>query len=441
MPAIQLPNSWKPRSYQLPLWSYLENGGKRASVIWHRRAGKDDVCLSWQSVAMMQRPGVYWHMLPMASQARKAIWTAVDPHTGLRRIDRAFPKALRSNTRENEMSITLKNNSLWQVVGSDNFNALVGSPPVGVVFSEWALANPAAWAYLRPILAENGGWALFITTPRGRNHAFKMHKSAEENRDWFAERLTVADTGVFTHETLDEERRENIDLYGPDDGENLFQQEYYCSFEAAIVGAYYGKAIADVESAGRVVRSLYDSALPVYTAWDLGVGDSTVIWFAQLSGREIRIVDHYASAGVGLDHYVKVLKAKPYAYELHILPHDAKQRQQGIPGARTREDQLREFEIGRLKVLDSLSIEDGINAVRRILPRCWFDKDKTEPGVEALRNYRKEWDEDQKVFHNRPLHDWASDHADAFRYLALGIPDSQPSKAPVNLVPEFGTIA
>lgn len=162
---IELPNGWEPRPYQLPLWQYLEHGGKRADVAAHRRWGKDDVALHWTACAAIQRPGTYWHLLPEAAQARKAIWDAVNPHTGKKRIDEAFPPEIRARKREQEMIIELVNGSTWQVLGSDNYNSLVGSPPVGVVLSEWALAKPDAWTYLRPILAENGGWAIFIWTP------------------------------------------------------------------------------------------------------------------------------------------------------------------------------------------------------------------------------------------------------------------------------------
>jgi phage terminase large subunit len=151
----------------MPAWEQLEAGKKRLALAWHRRAGKDDVCLHWAATCAMTRVGGYWHMLPQHNQARKAIWDAINPGTGRRRIDDAFPLALRDSTREQDMFIRFKNGSTWQVVGSDNYNALVGSPPVGVVFSEYALSDPSSWAFIRPILAENGGWALFISTPRG----------------------------------------------------------------------------------------------------------------------------------------------------------------------------------------------------------------------------------------------------------------------------------
>ena len=220
----------------MPLWTYLERGGKRAVAVWHRRSGKDEVCLHWGAVAAMQKPATYWHMLPEAAQARKAIWEAVNPHTGKRRIDEAFPVEIRETTREQEMMIKMVSGSTWQVVGSDNYDSLVGSPPAGVVFSEWPLAKPDAWAYLRPILAENEGWALFVYTPRGENHGKATYDYALTDQRWYSELLTVDDTNVFTRETLDSERLELQAQYGVSRGESLFRQEYYCSWSEAFAG-------------------------------------------------------------------------------------------------------------------------------------------------------------------------------------------------------------
>ena len=218
MPTIQLPNNWKPRNYQRPAWDYLEKGGKHAELVWHRRAGKDEVCLHRAACAAFERVANYWHMLPEAAQARKAIWSAVNPHTGKLRIDEAFPLALRESTNNTEMMIRFKNGSSWQVVGSDNFNSLVGSAPAGIVYSEWALANPTARAYLRPILLETGGWQLFITTARGRNHAYTTLKAAQKTPGAFAQILKASDTGVFTAEQLELERLAYMAEFGEDYG-------------------------------------------------------------------------------------------------------------------------------------------------------------------------------------------------------------------------------
>ena len=232
---VTLPaHGWLPRDYQRPAWAALEAGCTRLALAWHRRAGKDDLSLHWAAKSAMQlRVGGYWHMLPMANQARKAIWDAVNPRTGRRRIDDAFPSEIRDSTREQDMFIRFKNGSTWQVVGSDNYNALVGSPPVGVVFSEYALADPAAWAFLRPILAENGGWAIFISTPRGRNHFARLVDFARGDARWFGQVLTVEDSGSISLEVINSERRELRAERGEKEAKSIIAQEYYCDFDAA----------------------------------------------------------------------------------------------------------------------------------------------------------------------------------------------------------------
>ena len=244
-------NSWMPRDHQMALWQYLQDGGKRAVAVWHRRAGKDEVCLHATAVAMMKRPGNYWHMLPQFEQGRKAIWDAINPHTGKRRIDEAFPHAIRSNTREHDMHIRLCNGSTWQVVGSDSVTSGggLGSSTAGIIFSEFALANPSAWGYYRPILEENNGWAAFISTPRGRNHLLDLYQHATKTAGWFAEILTATDTNALTAEALAETLSEYVALYGLDAGRAMYDQELMCSFNAAILGAFY--AHRDGRGAGR----------------------------------------------------------------------------------------------------------------------------------------------------------------------------------------------
>ena len=249
MSLIRLPaHDWQPRHYQRGLWGAYESGIKRMVEIAHRRWGKDDVALNMAATSAFEKPATYWHMLPEYSQARKAIWNAINPHTNLRRIDEAFPMEIRASTNEHEMFIRFINSATWQVVGSDSYKSLVGAPPYGIVFSEWAKANPAAWAYLAPILQENGGWALFITTPEGKNHAKTMYDMAKGNAKWFAEVQTVDDTG-FPLDRVEEARKEYVALYGVEAGNALVEQEYYCSFSAAILGAVYGKWMASADKA------------------------------------------------------------------------------------------------------------------------------------------------------------------------------------------------
>ena len=419
---ISLPNNWRPRDYQEAVWRYLEHGGKRANLVWHRRCGKDDLALHWTAVSAMTRPGTYRHMLPMAEQGRKAIWRAVDAHQGRRRIDLAFPPEIRTTIRDQEMNMELVNGSVWQLVGSDNYNALVGSPPVGIVFSEWALADPQAWSFLSPILEENNGWAIFVTTPRGPNHAKKLFDYAQSQPEWFAERLTADSTDVFSAEQLDKIRNDLIGLHGETQGMAVYNQEYGCSFEAAVVGAYYGSIIEQLERDGQVCDVPYDSAAAVTTAWDLGIGDSTAIWFLQQVGKEIHVIDYYEASGADLGHYVRELQAKPYVYARHILPHDAQARELGTGVSRidTLENLgLKSGRLGEIRLAPRLRVEDGIQAVRSFLPKCWFDADKCGRAIELLKLYRSDFDEKHGVLRPKPVHDFTSHCADAFRYAAI----------------------
>lgn len=426
----------------MPLWAYFERGGKRAVEIAHRRWGKDDVALHMAAIKAHERVGAIWHMLPQANNARKAIWDAVNPRTGRRRIDDAFPAELRASTRETDMFIRFKSGSTWQVVGSDNYNSLMGTPPVGITFSEFALADPHAWAYLRPILEENGGWALFITTPRGRNHAHRLLELAKTEPNWFGQTLTASETPVFSPDQLTQIRREMVAEYGEDDGDALFGQEYLCSFDAPLVGAFYAKLLAQAETEGRIRSNLpYEPMVPVETAWDLGYTDDTTIWWFQVVGKEVRILASEHNAGQDVPYYCgrinQVALDNGWSYgdpmkARHWVPWDAQPRTLAAAGKSILEQA---WACGvKMRLVPNLGKEDGIQAVRQVLPRCWFDKDKCTTGIEALRSYRREWDDERKVFKKTPLHSWESHYADAFRMLALAWRqprEPEPPKPPI----------
>ena len=422
--TLQLPNGgWKPRKHQRRFWSYLQKGGTRAIEIAHRRWGKDDVALHHTAIATQERVASYWHCLPEYAQARKAIWTAVNPHTGKRRIDEAFPLELRATTNEAEMFIRFTNGSTWQVIGSDRYNGLVGAGVAGVVFSEWALANPSAWAYIRPMLEENGGWAAFITTPRGRNHAKAMLDMAKTMPGrWFAEVSTVEQTGALTAQQLAESRAEYVALYGEDLGNAQFEQEYHCSFNAAILGAFYARETLAIRTEGRLGAFEADPSQPVHTAWDLGVRDSTAIWFFQVvAGGRLLILDYYVAHGVGSDHYAAIVKERRalhgWAAGNDYVPHDARVKDWG--SGRTRVETI--IDLGmRPIVVERSSDADGHQAIRSTLPLCRFHTRTEEAGLAALESYRREWDDDAKTFKASALHDWASHGAKAFQYLSQG---------------------
>lgn len=441
MAIVRLPNNWVPRPYQLPTWKYLEAGGKRAVEVWHRRAGKDEVALHFTAVSAVQEPGNYWHMLPEYSHARRAIWDAVNPHTGKKRIDEAFPLAIRSKTNQQEMKIEFVSGSVWHLVGSDNFDSLVGAPPRGVVFSEWSLADPRAWGFIEPILEENNGWAIFPYTPRGNNHGKTMYDHANRTEGWHASLLRADETGVFQPEQLARIKTGLIDIYGDNEGEAHYNQEYGVSFEGCVPGAYYAKQMAAARQEGRITKVPHQPGQEVYTFWDLGVDDSMTIWFVQPIGKSFHIIDYYENTGFGLEHYAKALKGqtegsehrKAYNYAEHVLPHDAEQREMTSGEiALTRKEVAQNLGLKPIKVVHraksiDVIIQTHIPAVRGVLGSCWFDEQRCSKGISALEGYCAEYDEVKKKLGNRPLHNWCSHAADGFRTFGVGYKEHKPA--------------
>ncbi len=420
---LRMPNKWRPRGYQMAAWGALERGIRRIVLLWHRRAGKDSLCLNWVAAQSQLRIGIYWHMLPTSTQARKVIWEGIDKQ-GRKFLDQAFPLELRKSTNNTEMKIELKNGSIFHVTGSDNYDNLMGANPIGVVLSEFALANPDAWDYIRPILAENDGWALFPYTPRGRNHGWRLFKMALANDNWFAQKLTVDDTGAISQEAIQEDRDSGM-------AEERIEQEYWSSFDASLVGSYYGQQMKAMFAENRVTSVPWMEGYLVCTAWDIGVGDDTFIIFYQKVGPWIHIIDCYKKNGEGAPHYVKMLREKPYVYGSHHLPHDVKVQEWGTGLTRIESLLNLGLEISRVPWA---YLEDGHNAVRTILPVCRIDEENCEALTDALQNYQKIWDDDRKIYLDKPLHDWSSHGASAMMYLALSFKAEAPEdfKRPLN---------
>lgn len=420
---------FRVRWYQRALHEAFMSGEKsRFLEIAHRRWGKDEIALKGARDKALQRPGSYWHCLPEYGQGRKAIWTAVNPHTGKRRIDEAFPPEVVKSRNNQEMFIELVNGSTWQIIGSDNYDSTVGASPCGITYSEWALANPSAWAYHRPMVEENNGWALFITTPRGDNHAKAMHDMAKDNPKWFCEVSTVDDTGALTAGQLSEAKEEYEALYGIDLGRAMFEQEYYCSFSGAMIGAYWGAELARVEREGRIAPVKVDESQPVHTAWDLGKAINNPIWCFQVIRNQLRIVDFYQPESEDLAEWCMWLSNKGYNGNDYV-PHDILVSEWG--SGRTRLDILKAYKRKPIRI-PKVSVADGLQAGRMAINAAEFaDTESVRHGINGLKNYRREWDTDLKRFRDNPVKDWAEHIGSAWRYLGLSwkeVPEAKKEK-------------
>ncbi len=407
MKTIKIP--FKPREYQIPLIDYITNGGKRAFIVWHRRAGKD--LTLWNLIIRIatQEKGLYFYFLPTYTQGKKIIWDGIT-NNGLKFVDDFIPNIIIKKKNSQEMKIELVNGSIIQIIGTDNYDAIRGTNPRGCVFSEYAYQNPQAWEVVKPILRLNGGFAIFNTTPQGENHAYDLFEMAKLNSDWYTDLLTVDDTDLVTKEDIDKERKEGM-------SEEMIQQEYYCSFSGSLMGSYYGHLIDVANGEGRIMTVHHEPTLPVYTSWDLGIHDMTTIWFFQIIGNEIRVIDYYENNNESLEHYAKIIHGKSYTYKRHYLPHDVEVRE--LSTAKSRKTTLESLKIRPIEVCPAVNPADRIQGTRNILPRCYFDKAKCYFGLRALKSYKKEYDEKKKTYRPTPLHDWASHGADSFGQFAI----------------------
>jgi phage terminase large subunit len=440
---IKLPNHWSKRDDQTQLWDYMmrrlllqlaelkkhgeiKTPGARAVEVAHRQWGKDTLGMHFIACAAHLRVGNYWHMLPKSEQARTAIWTAINPDTGILRIDEAFPLEIRKQTYQSEMKIILNCGSSYQLVGSDNYNNLVSSMPIGIWASEWALANPLAWAYLDPMIEKNKGWIAFVSTSRGRNHLKTLYDFACIDDDWFADMKKASETEVFAPEQLKKIERDTIGQFGSDMGKAIFLQEYECSFEGAVLGSYYSQQMAAARAEKRITVVPWQPNTEVNTYWDLGLDDSMTIWFIQHIGKSHHVIDYEEGTGLGLEWYAKKMKERPYVYGNNYMPHDADQREMtNSEIALSRREVAENLGIKPIIVIPRAQNMDvivnvHIPAVRNILPSCWFDEKKCALGINSLENYHAKYDEVKKVLTRRPEHDHNSHGADAFRTFAVG---------------------
>lgn len=428
---LSIPYNFHPRSYQWRVWDAWDRGIRRFGAVWHRRTGKDKTFLNFTIERMLERKGNYFHIFPKLNQGRRVIWDGID-RDGMRYLDHFPPDLIYGEPNKADMQITLcdpadarKPGSTWQILGTDrNLDVLVGGNGIGLVFSEYSLQNPQAWKISQPILRENGGWAAFMYTPRGKNHGYDLYKTNINNPDWYFELLDVTQTyrdgpnesggPVLTEADIEADRREGM-------SQDLIDQEYYLSWEAAIPGAYYGKEFRAVDQQRRITRVPYDPSYPVYTFWDIGVDDATAIWCVQFIGRQICCIHYHEDSGNGAPHYAEYLSGLPWAkrYRAHILPHDGRNREWG--SGERRHETLQRLVQGEVHIAQRGLVDTGIANVRLMFPRVLFDETGCADGINALRDYKHKYDEVKKVFANEPEHDYACHGADAFRTLAVSL--------------------
>lgn len=425
MARIKIPNI-TPRDYQLPTFEYFDQDreGLRAVECRSRRQGKDLTYMSVAAMKALDRKGLYVHFLPEFAHARRTIWDGFT-NEGERLIDVSFPPAIRKSINEQEMRIELKNGSVWQLGGSDQYNRWVGGNPIGLVYSEFALAHPKGWELMRPILKMNGGWAAFISTPRGYNHFHAMLELAKREQGWFWAHQSAIDVGLMTQADIDEEVRLGMP-------EELARQEYGCDFSAANVGAILGKYIERAEKEGRLsLEPVWDlDGGGIIVTSDIGFRDTAAFWFwQQQPNRRFALVDYAEDNGLDAEQWIEELRKKPWQVAKLLLPHDARAKT-----FQTRHTVVEQFIQSKwaqqVAVVPAMKSADKVNAARSILPRCVFDAAACAPGVLALREWSYKWDDDRRTYSKEPDHNWASHAADAFCYGAAMLRDHEPVAAP-----------
>lgn len=393
---------------------FLSTEKRWSIVVAHRRAGKTVACVQKLIKAALesQKPEPrFAYVAPLFNQAKDIAWLYL----------KRYANTLGGAINESELRVDLPGNGARiRLYGADNPDRLRGMYLDGIVLDEYADMRPSVWGeIIRPMLADRRGWATFIGTPKGRNEFWQLWENAKDDKAWFRTMLRASETGLLGADELADAKRSMTP--------EQYEQEFECSFEAAILGAYYGKEIALAERAGRIADVPYEPELPVHTAWDLGKGANMAIWMFQISFSEIRVIDHIEGEhDETIPDIVKGLKRLPYRWGDDWVPHDAKVKELGT--GRTRVETL--ISLGRKpRLVPDHGVMDGINAARLIMAQCWFDSHLCSVGIEALRQYRAEYDEKLRTFKNEPRHDWASHSADAFRYLAMAYKEIVPEAA------------
>lgn len=413
---VQL-NQFSLRWYQKKAWDAIMNGEtKRLLLISPRRSGKDFLCWNIAIRQCIRKTCLVFYVLPTYSQARKAIWDAI-AIDGTKFLD-YIPKQLVESINQSDMKVRFKNGSILQCISGDSYDtSIVGTNPYAVILSEFALMPSEIFAYIRPILAANGGWCIINSTPRGKNHLWHLYKLAQELPNWIVIKQKTSEIGHIPADVLEEERRQ-MDA-------GLFEQEYETSFERGISGAYYGEYLDRLRLKGQITHVPYEPGIEVHVAFDIGVHDATTLIFFQVvgAGAVIRIIDAYSNNNLGLDHYVNYIKNKDYVIGKYFAPHDIKVREWG-GGAVSRFEMARQMGV-HFELVPSVSVMDGIEMVWRNFSKFWIDESNCRSLIDALENYRKEWDDKRQMYTNKPVRSWASHYADCLRYVCLSLPQTE----------------
>ena len=396
---------YKPRPLQKAIHKSLQRWNV---LVCHRRFGKSVMSVNQlihSALSFKGKNGRFAYLAPTYTQGKTIAWDY------LKEFSQPVPG---TKVNESELRVDFPNGSRVRIFGCDRPDALRGIYLDGVVLDEYAQMPANLFGeVVRPSLSDRKGYAIWIGTPQGKNAFYDLYRQADGRSEWFTAMYKASDTGILDKDEL----KDAQSIMTSDE----YEQEYECSWQASIKGAYYAKWMNEADKEGRITSVPYDPALAVHTAWDLGVGDATAIWFFQAYGRELRIIDYYEASGEGLPYYAKILQERGYVYGDHFAPHDIAVRELG--SGRSRKEIALNLGI-RFQVVAKQSIDDGIEAVRSVLPRCYFDEKKARQGLDSLLHYHKEFDQKRGEFKNRPYHDWSSHASDAFRYLAVGFKDS-----------------
>lgn len=417
---LTIPYNFTPREYQKNLYNAIStNKYKRAFCIWHRRAGKDKTLINLMIRKAMDRVGTYVYILPTYVMARNIIWRGMDAR-GIRFLSH-IPDQIIKRKSDQEMEIELTNGSIIKMMGSEDPDRLRGINPIGVIFSEYAFVKPNVWDIIRPILVENGGWAVFNTTPNGKNHGYDLFMSVRDNEEWYAELLTVEQTKAITQEDIEKERQAGM-------SEEMIQQEFYCSFEIGAVGSIWGTDLAQIKKKGHIGFVPYNPNLPIEMFWDLGRKDATAIWLRQTDRGKLNYIYYYEASGTTVESDAKNIREAGFnKIDRIILPHDAKQeRKESLTSI---EQQVRNiFPNSEVTVLPADNVIAGIRKARSILGRCFFDEVNCSEGIRRLENYKKKYNRSKQAYEDSPFHDENSHGADAFRYSAVSYVEDLPEK-------------